>query len=61
MRTLTPEQLDDLALNLPAWHAAMDRLLHRIEVEHHDEQEAFKKDMNRGLRLAKYERTNNRV
>jgi len=54
MKHLTPDQLDRLAMNLPAWQTAIDRLINRIEVEHHDEEEAFKADMQRGLRLARY-------
>jgi hypothetical protein len=61
MKHLTPDQLNRLAMNLPAWQTAIDRLIQRIEVEHHDEEEAFKRDMKRGLRLAKYERTAERA
>jgi hypothetical protein len=33
LKTLTPEQLDDLARNLPAWIEAMDKLMERVAGE----------------------------
>ena len=60
MKHLTPDQLNRLDMNLPAWQTAIDRLISRIEVEHHEE-EAFKADMKRGLRLARYTKEANRA
>lgn len=58
MTMRTPEQLDRLAMDLGAWHTAMDRLIQRVERE---EEEDFKADMKHHLRLTQCERTAKRA